>query len=211
MCRANRVSSEAQMGELSAGWQAVEAAVVAPGTQHILDLLQDPSRRPPNPRAAVPNHIAELLQRGHTTNIWSPCWRRKWPEQIGGAGGRWSEEAVDVFRQLAFTKAQEVPPAMKWPVVLAWWRRWTRMLAREPQRRTTPTRLSASKRKRNPQQVAGEPLTGRLEAKLEASGKERKKTTARCWRAPNRGRLMSDYTVTEIVHTLARQMRCARQ
>ena len=44
-------------------------------------------------------------------------------------GGRWSEEAVDVFRQLAFAKAREVPPAMKWPVVLAWERRWTRMLA----------------------------------------------------------------------------------
>ena len=44
-------------------------------------------------------------------------------------GGRWSEEAVDVFRQLAFAKAREVPPALKWPVVLAWERRWTRMLA----------------------------------------------------------------------------------
>ena len=42
-------------------------------------------------------------------------------------GGRWSEEAVDVFRQLAFPKAQEVPPAMKWSVVLAWERRWTCM------------------------------------------------------------------------------------
>ena len=39
-------------------------------------------------------------------------------------GNRWSEEAVDVF-----TKARDVPPAMKWPVDLAWELRWTRMLA----------------------------------------------------------------------------------
>ena len=35
-------------------------------------------------------------------------------------GGRWSEEAVDMFRLLAFAKAREAPPAMKWSVVLAW-------------------------------------------------------------------------------------------
>ena len=58
--RANRALSLVQMGELSAGRQALEAAVVAPGTQQTLDLLQDSSRRPPHPRAAVPNHIAEL-------------------------------------------------------------------------------------------------------------------------------------------------------
>ena len=38
-------------------------------------------------------------------------------------------EAGGAKRQLAFAKAREVPPAMKWPVVLAWERRWTRMLA----------------------------------------------------------------------------------
>ena len=44
-------------------------------------------------------------------------------------GRRWSEEAVDMFRLLAFAKAREAPPAMKWSVVLAWERLWTRMLA----------------------------------------------------------------------------------
>ena len=44
-------------------------------------------------------------------------------------GGRWSDEAVHLFRMLAFAKARESPPALKWPVVLAWERRWTRMLA----------------------------------------------------------------------------------
>ena len=58
--RANRALSLVQMGELSAGRQALEAAVAAPGTQQTLDLLQDSSRRPPHPRAAMPNHIAEL-------------------------------------------------------------------------------------------------------------------------------------------------------
>ena len=44
-------------------------------------------------------------------------------------GGRWSEEASDIFRQLAFARAREEPPSMRWRVVLAWERRWTRMLA----------------------------------------------------------------------------------
>ena len=35
-------------------------------------------------------------------------------------GGPWSEKALDIFRQLAFARAREVPPAMKWQVVLAW-------------------------------------------------------------------------------------------
>ena len=43
-------------------------------------------------------------------------------------GDRWSDEAVDIFRVLAFAEARESPLAMKWPVVLAWERRW-RMLA----------------------------------------------------------------------------------
>ena len=58
--RANRALSLVQMGELSAGRKALEAAVAATGTQQTLDLLRDSSRRPPNPRAAMPNHIAEL-------------------------------------------------------------------------------------------------------------------------------------------------------
>ena len=44
-------------------------------------------------------------------------------------GGRWSDEAVHLFRMLAFAKARESPFALKWPVVLEWERRWTRMLA----------------------------------------------------------------------------------
>ena len=44
-------------------------------------------------------------------------------------GGRWSDEAVHLFRMLAFAKARESLPVLKWPVVLAWERRWTRMLA----------------------------------------------------------------------------------
>ena len=99
--RANRASSLVQMGELSAGRQALEAAVVAPGTQQTLDLLQDSTRRPPHPRVAVPNHIAELqpevpldldftkfkecvhsARRGAAAGpsgmTATPCWRRKW-------------------------------------------------------------------------------------------------------------------------------------
>ena len=46
------------MGELSAGRQALEAAVVAPEIER--RMLQDTSRRPRQPRAAVPGHIAQL-------------------------------------------------------------------------------------------------------------------------------------------------------
>ena len=44
-------------------------------------------------------------------------------------GGRWSEEAVQIVRMLAFAKAREVPSNMQFLVALMWERRWTRMLA----------------------------------------------------------------------------------
>ena len=57
---AKRAWSLVQMGELSAGRHVLEAVVVAPGIQRTLDMLQDTSRRPRQPRAAVPGHIAQL-------------------------------------------------------------------------------------------------------------------------------------------------------
>ena len=53
--RADRAWSLVQMGELSAGRQALKAAVVTRVTQRTLDMLQHSSRRP---RAAAPGHIA---------------------------------------------------------------------------------------------------------------------------------------------------------
>ena len=44
-------------------------------------------------------------------------------------GGRWSSEAVDFVRQLAFAKAREVPSFMLFSTALPWERRWTRMLS----------------------------------------------------------------------------------
>ena len=44
-------------------------------------------------------------------------------------GGRWSEEAVDVFHKHALARACDVPSCMFKQVALAWERRWTRMLA----------------------------------------------------------------------------------
>ena len=38
-------------------------------------------------------------------------------------------ESVEFIRQLAFVKAREVPKYMRWPTILAWQRRWARMLA----------------------------------------------------------------------------------
>ena len=44
-------------------------------------------------------------------------------------GGKWSEEAVQIVRMLAFAKAREVPSNMQFLVALMWECRWTRMLA----------------------------------------------------------------------------------
>ena len=65
---------------------------------------------------------------------------RTYPELIGTGrcmlvvvaietGGRWSGESVGFIRQLAFAKAREVPKYLRWPTILAWERRWTRMLS----------------------------------------------------------------------------------
>ena len=43
--RAARVLSPVQMGELTAGRQALEGAELAPGNLHTLEALRDPSRR----------------------------------------------------------------------------------------------------------------------------------------------------------------------
>ena len=45
--RVVRAEGLVQMGELSAGRQALEGASLAPGNRQILDALQDPQRRPP--------------------------------------------------------------------------------------------------------------------------------------------------------------------
>ena len=44
-------------------------------------------------------------------------------------GGRWSSEAVEFVRQLAFARARKVPSFMQFATALAWERRWTRMLS----------------------------------------------------------------------------------
>ena len=44
-------------------------------------------------------------------------------------GGRWSNEAADFIKQLAFAKAREVSSSMRFSAALAWGRRRTRMLS----------------------------------------------------------------------------------
>ena len=44
-------------------------------------------------------------------------------------GGRWSSEAVEFVRQLAFARAREVPSFMQFTTALAWEWCWTRMLS----------------------------------------------------------------------------------
>ena len=58
--RAARAESLVQLGELSAGRQALEGASVAPGTRRTLDALRDPGRRPPKARDLIPGAILNL-------------------------------------------------------------------------------------------------------------------------------------------------------
>ena len=44
-------------------------------------------------------------------------------------GGRWSDEAATFLEELAHTRARDAPPALRFAAVLAWQRRWSRLLA----------------------------------------------------------------------------------
>ena len=63
--RAARALSLVQMGELSAGRQALEGADIAPGNNATLQMLQDPRKRPPRTRLgdeiprAIMEHVAQ--------------------------------------------------------------------------------------------------------------------------------------------------------
>ena len=58
--RARRTFRLAQLGEASAGRQALEGASVAPGTNATFRALRDPDRRPKLPREPVPDEIASF-------------------------------------------------------------------------------------------------------------------------------------------------------
>ena len=59
--RAARAQVFVQMGELSSGRAALEAAEVAPGSEDTLQQLQNPTRRPPRPREPIPVHLLEHI------------------------------------------------------------------------------------------------------------------------------------------------------
>ena len=60
--RAVRIEGLVQMGELSAGRQALEGASLAPGNRQTLDALQDPQRRPPEPRDPIPRVVLDFVR-----------------------------------------------------------------------------------------------------------------------------------------------------
>ena len=62
--RARRAFHMVQLGELSAGRQALEGAAVAPGNKTTLSALKDPTKRPPSPPEAVPDHIRHFSPDG---------------------------------------------------------------------------------------------------------------------------------------------------
>ena len=56
-----RAEGLVQMGELSAGRQALEGTSLAPGNRPTLDALQDPQRRPPDPRDPIPRLVLDFV------------------------------------------------------------------------------------------------------------------------------------------------------
>ena len=61
--RAAKAHMLVQLGELSAGRAALEAADLAPGTNETLQQLRNPVRRPPRPREPIPNELLEEAPR----------------------------------------------------------------------------------------------------------------------------------------------------
>ena len=59
--RAVRAEGLVQMGELSARRQALEGASLAPGNRQTLDALQDPQRKPPEPRDTIPRVLLDFV------------------------------------------------------------------------------------------------------------------------------------------------------
>ena len=57
--RARRAFHMVQLGEVSAGQQALDGACFAPGDLKTLKALKDPSRRPPVPRDPLPDSVAQ--------------------------------------------------------------------------------------------------------------------------------------------------------
>ena len=55
--RARKALRMVQLGELSAGRQALEGAAIAPGNDATLSASQDSERRPPEPREPLPFEI----------------------------------------------------------------------------------------------------------------------------------------------------------
>ena len=58
--RAARAHALVQLGELSAGRVALEAAELAPGTEETYRALTDPRRRPPRPREPISDHLLNM-------------------------------------------------------------------------------------------------------------------------------------------------------
>ena len=58
--RARRAFHMIQLGEVSAGRQALEGASLATGDERTLNALKDPARRPPLPRDPVPHDLAQF-------------------------------------------------------------------------------------------------------------------------------------------------------
>ena len=57
---ADRALGLVQLGELSAGRQALEGARLAPGTEETLQVLRDPEKRPPVPRERLSEAVREV-------------------------------------------------------------------------------------------------------------------------------------------------------
>ena len=86
----------------------------------------------PRARAAVEDGAAAFDARADKEAKYAELVRARRCELIVVAletGGRWSAEAADFVRELAFAKARGVSRLLRFSTALAWERRWVRMLS----------------------------------------------------------------------------------
>ena len=86
----------------------------------------------PRPRAADTDGVVASSARADK--------EARYPELVAGGrcvlvvlavetGGRWSSEAVDFVEELAHARSRDAPTVLRWATLVAWRKRWTRLLS----------------------------------------------------------------------------------
>ena len=96
--RAERAHALVQLGELSAGRQALEGASLAPGTDATYQALKNPLKRPPVPREPLPDDL--FVRRGGRVHLDRDMFAKNLRVARRGAAGGPSGMTTDHLRPL---------------------------------------------------------------------------------------------------------------